>query len=265
MSEPQNEEWRPAADRDEWLRIREARARAHGRRTPVNRSEYVAERLAQISQGQPPGHRLGTKLELRNLCEVSVGTFNEGVKLAQSRGYITSRSGPGGGIFVAELPPIVLLGNSVLALDGDAASVADAVRMRDALDPLLVDDALWHSSATDIRDLKSLLRDMATARDDGDGTAFVRANWALHARIAQISPSEMIKSVYLSLLEIVESQTLSVSGTATAPLLDYIAERFRLHERLVDAIESRDSDQAQQLLNEHANAVRPGALETSPW
>jgi len=31
---------------------------------------------------------------------------------------------------------MVRLGNSMLALDDDAASVADAVRLRDALDPL---------------------------------------------------------------------------------------------------------------------------------
>lgn len=245
------------ADRAEWRRIEKARANARGYRngSPANRSEYVAERLAAMAQGKPPGRLLGTKKDLRIECGVSVGTLNEGVKLAQSRGYVTSRSGPGGGIFVAERSPMVRLGNSMLALDGDAASVADAVRMRDALDPLLVDDALWNSSAIDIRDMRILLQDMARARDDYDPIAFVRANWALHARIAEVSPSAVIKSVYLSSLEIIESHTLSVSGTAEKPLPDYIESRYRLHERLVDAIEAHDGDLAQLLITEHANAL----------
>lgn len=37
---------------------------------------------------------------------------------------------------------MVRLGNSMMALDKDAASFAGVVRLRDEIDPLLVDDAL---------------------------------------------------------------------------------------------------------------------------
>jgi DNA-binding FadR family transcriptional regulator len=132
------------ASPEDWRRIRAAALGPSQPGATVTRSEYAARILAQLAERSSPGERLGTKVDLRESCGVSVGTFNEAVKLAQSRGYITARTGPGGGIFAAERSPIVRLGNSVLALSGDATTVADAVRIRDALDPLLVEDALWH-------------------------------------------------------------------------------------------------------------------------
>jgi DNA-binding FadR family transcriptional regulator len=201
-----------------------------------SRAEYAARILERLAEEAEPGERLGTKVDLRARCDVSVGTFNEAVKLAQSRGCIVSRSGPGGGIFAAERSPIVRLGNSVLALD-----------------PLLVEDALWHSSAVDIREMRSCLDDMAAARDAGDPVAFVRANWALHRRIAEVSPSAILRSVYISLLELIDTHTRGVGGTETAPLPDYVAARYLLHEHLVDAIERREHAEAQRLIQQHNN------------
>ena len=244
----------PTVDREEWQRLSAVRRRDAS--AVVSRSEYVAERLARLAENRAPGERLGTKVALRELCDVSVGTFNEGVKLAQSRGYITSRSGPGGGIFAAALTPIVRLGNSVLALDSEAASVADAVRMRDALDPLLIEDVVWHSSATDVQELRALLAGMAAALEAGDAVAFVRANWALHARIARISPNVLLRSVYLSLLEIVMTQTLALTPAEEGDLPAYFPTRNELAEQLVDAIEAHEHDAATRLVLEHNEMLK---------
>lgn len=217
----------------------------------ANRSEYAAALLAKLAERTEPGARMGTKVELRELCRVSVGTFNEAVKLAQSRGYVNSRPGPGGGIFAVEQSPIVRLGNSVLALDGSATSVAEAVRMRDVLDPLLVEDALQHSSASDIDAMRVCLSGMQAAIDAGDPTAFTRNNWALHARIAEVSPGAILRSVYTSLLELIEQHTLGVRESESEPLPEFIASRYALHVSLVDAIESGDRARALELIREH--------------
>ena len=119
---------------------------------------------------------------------MSVGTFNEALRIAQSRGVVLVRPGPGGGVFAAAQSPMVRLGNSVLALDGDQTSVAEAIRIRDALDPLLIEDALWHASPADIAEMREILAEMAAAADRLDGIGFVHANWSLHARIAAVSP-----------------------------------------------------------------------------
>lgn len=235
----------PALRRTDWER------RANRSQT---RPEQAAEQLAKLAMSCQPGERLGTKDDLRVTCGVSVGTFNEALRMVQARGLVSVRSGPGGGLFATEQSPMVRLGNSMLALGDEAASVADAFRLRHALDPLLVEDALEHASAHDIAALRAELDQMKLAAAKGDGNGFVRANWALHARIAEISPSAMLRSFYLNLLEITESHVLAVVPEDDQ-LHEYAQNRYEVHAALIDAIASHDV-RALHLLREH-NAGGP--------
>jgi DNA-binding FadR family transcriptional regulator len=217
----------------------------------LSRAAEAATVLIELAETRPPGSRLGTKAELRQLCDVSVGTFNEALKLVQSRGSIVLRPGPGGGLFVREQSPIVRLGNSILALDEDETSVGEAVRLRNALDPLLIDDALEHATEEDFSHMRRALADMGDAAESNDSLTFVRANWKLHAAIADASPQRILRNIYLALLRIVEQHTLSVLPSAVQPLPEYINERYRLHCDLVDAIASRDQASARELIARH--------------
>jgi DNA-binding FadR family transcriptional regulator len=230
----------PALRRSDWER-RSNRGQS--------RPDQAAEQLAAMAMESEPGERLGTKDELRATCGVSVGTFNEALRMVQARGLVTVRSGPGGGLFASRQSPMVRMGNSMLALGDEAASVADAFRLRHALDPLLVEDALDHASAHDIAALRAELDQMKVATGSGDGAAFIRSNWALHARIADISPSAMLRSFYLNLLEITESHLLAVMPE-DEQLGDYARGRYELHVALVDAIADHDQ-RALDLLQEH--------------
>jgi DNA-binding FadR family transcriptional regulator len=224
-----------------------------------SRAEFAADVLMRLADAARPGERMGSREELRARCQVSVGTFNEALRIAQSRGVITVRPGPGGGLFAAEQPPMVRLGNSVLALDADETTVAEAVRIRDALDPLLIDDALWHASPADLAGLREIVLDMSRAADGGDALGFVHANWRLHAAIAAVSPSPVLRSLYTSLLDLIESHTISVLPAQEQPLPDYIAHRYAMHAALIDALADRDRERAMKLIAEHntTNAARP--------
>lgn len=233
--------------------------RADWERRPTRsqtRPEQAAEELAKRAMSSQPGQRLGTKEELRASCGVSVGTFNEALRMVQSRGLVTVRSGPGGGLFASQPSPLVRFGNAMLGLEEDAASVADAFRLRHALDPLVVHDALEHASAHDIAALRAALDQMKVAADSGDSAALIHANWALHARLAEISPSAMLRSFYLNLLEITDSHLLTAQPVADKPLPEFMNHRYRLHVALVDAIAAHDP-QALTLMQEHNS--------TGPW
>jgi DNA-binding FadR family transcriptional regulator len=232
----------------------------------VSRGESAAAQLIAIAEAAVPGDRLGSKEELRARCAVSVGTFNEAIRIAQSRGVVSVRPGPGGGVFAAAQSPMVRLGNSVLALDTDHTPVAEAVRIRDALEPLLIEDALWHASPADIAGMREILADMAAAAARQDPDGFVRANWALHARVAAVSPHQVLRSLYVNLLELIESHTLAVLPDRERPLLAYIADRHALHAQIVDAIEDRDRERALALVARHktANALLDAKVPTTP-
>ena len=217
-----------------------------------SRAEQAADRVAGLAAGAPPGTRLGTKEEVRARCDVSVGTFNEALRLLQARELITVRPGPGGGLFVADRPPVVRLGNSLLKLDTGQATVGDAIRIRDALDPLLIEDALWHASPADLAVLRGHLAPMAEALASQDAVAFVHANWQLHAQLAAVSPNQMLRALYGALLDLIEGHTLSVLPAGETPLPGYLEERYRLHADLVAALERRDSAEARRLIAAHS-------------
>jgi len=241
----------------DWRRHQQPAAARPTARLP--RAESAAAQLIAIANAAEPGDRLGAKEELRAQCEVSVGTFNEAIRIAQSRGIISVRPGPGGGVFAAAQSLMVRLGNSVLALDAADTPVAEAVRIRDALDPLLIEDALWHASPADIAELRELLADMLLAAQRRDHIAFIHANWSLHARIAAISPNPMLRSLYISLLDQIESHTLAVLPAGEQPLDEYVASRQALHAAMIDALERRDREAALRLTVAHntSNLVPP--------
>lgn len=255
----------PALRRGDWERAALAAGRADGgggaRQT---RTELAAARLAAIAGAATPGDRLGSKDALRAQCGVSVGTFNEAIRLLQARKLVTVRPGPGGGLFAAEPSPMVRLGNSVLALDAEQTSVADAVRIREALDPLIIEDALWHASPADLAQLRAQVQRMSEAAEARDPIAFIRANWGLHAQIAAVSPHVMLRSLYTSLLDLIESHTLSVLPVSEQPLLEYVAQRYRLHARLVEAIADRDTALALRLIAEQNTTDQLSPRPTTP-
>lgn len=215
---------------------------------PVDRAvEIITEKASKLAAGE----RLGTKIALQSECGVSKGSFNEAIRLLQHRGVITLRPGPGGGIFAAEPAPLVRLGNSLLELSQAATTVDDAIHIRDALEPLLIAEAVSHSSLADIDCLWFWIARMTACVEADDAKGFLEANWSLHRRIAEITPNQMLRSIYLNLMSIIDEHTVNVRSTEEAPLDEYIAERLQLHIDIVKAIADRDPARAAELMKRH--------------
>lgn len=211
----------------------------------------AADVVTELATSVAPGTRLGTKDELRARCGVSVGTFNETLRLLQTRGVVTVQRGPGGGLFAAEQTPMARLAQSVLALDSAQEDVTEALRIRNALEPLLWQDALWHGSPADMKDLRALLAPMEEAAASEDAVEFVRASWRLHARVADITPSALLRSLYVNLLDLVERHAQDVRPQDGVPLGHHMRDRCRLHGEMVDALEDRDEKAVARLLAQH--------------
>ncbi|MBC2879669.1 MULTISPECIES: FCD domain-containing protein [Streptomyces] len=202
------------------------------RASAPSRAETAADRVADRVARSRPGARLGTKEELRAECGVSVGTFNEALRLLQTRGLVTVRPGPGGGLFAAQPPPAGPRRDAwTEALDGQRPD--EAVRVRDALDPLLVSDALWHASPADVAGLRRLLAPLAEAAGAADPAAFAQADRRLRSSLAALAPGALLRSLYEGLLPLAErADAAADSGSLRA--------RLDRRTALVDALDARD-------------------------
>lgn len=227
----------------------------------VTRAEALARRLEQqiSTEALPDGTRLGTKGELRERFGVSVGTVNEAIRVLETRGIIASRPGPGGGLFVASPSPQVRLSHLILGFRDGGDTRADCLAVRNALEPLIAEEARLHHDERDIVELRAILAQMAVAGDDA--RAFLEANWALHRRMAEITPNAVLRSVYLTLMDYVESAVEQVVPDAVFRS----RQSLRVHEALIDAIAARDRAKVARAVKRHAPAtgVAPRAHRSS--
>jgi len=172
--------------------------------TRLPRSEALARHLEEmiIEQGLHPGHRLGSRTELRHRFQVAAATVSEALRILEARGVAQTRPGPGGGVFVAASSTRVHFRSMVLGFKVDGALYADVLVVRNALEPLVCHDALRNCSLRDTAGLRAIVEEMAAATHDA--SEYMSANWRLHRRLANMSPNPALKSMYLTLLEFVE-------------------------------------------------------------
>ncbi|MBY3555593.1 FadR family transcriptional regulator [Modestobacter lapidis] len=197
------------------------------------------------------GEWIATKAELREQTGLAAATISEGIRLLQARGQVTVRPGPGGGLFVASVSPLVRLGHTLVSVQGEAVDLLDALTVREGLEPLVAVDAARHRSAADIVELRALVARMAEALHDPEG--FLRANWRLHERIARISANVVLRTLYLGLAGFLEEQALAIAaGVDEEEHALHKEQRLRLHQDLVEAIAAADVEEAERVGRRHA-------------
>ncbi|MFF0725393.1 FadR/GntR family transcriptional regulator [Streptomyces sp. NPDC004134] len=214
-----------------------------------SRAEAVAKRIeGRIAEHSlPSGHKLGTKESLRREYDVAAATFSEAVRLLVSRGTVSVRPGVKGGIFVASPPALVRLGRKMLELSGDSVSVSDCLVVRDNLEPLVAQEAMRHRTDADLAELRRLAEEMAV---EGLSAAdYLAANWALHRRIAEITPNQILRHTYVSLLEFVASRLRGVTADEPSRINP---EGPAVHRELVEAIASGSRQRLDAAMEAHA-------------
>ncbi|MDJ0396396.1 FCD domain-containing protein [Rhodococcus sp. G-MC3] len=229
----------PAASRDLWLPPAEMPTRVT---IGGSRAETAAGQIARLAATAQAGERIGSKDDLRKLCGFSVGTMNEAIKLAQARGVITSRPGPGGGIFACDPSPLSRMNGWFRAAADDSYAFAEAVQIRDAIAPLLVDEVLRQMTLDDQDVLAERLWEVRRARNSLAVSDFIWACWALHQYVAGIGKSQLLDTLYLSIMDVGTSYLRAVLEARESRVhLDGLAQ---VMEDLVAALELRDRDAA---------------------
>src|ERR671932_541546 len=213
------------------------------------RAEQLAAALdARIrSRGLAAGEPVGTLDSLRAETGLGYATVSEAVRLLRDRGVLEIRPGRGGGLFVADGGPVVRLRHTLLSVVEEPRTVADAIELRDHIEVLIDVGAARHRTDRDVAELRDQLQRMRTA-PDWDG--FMCANWALHERIAAISPNEMARAVYTSTLGHLNAASSRVDENDPGAV-DYRTGRYQVHVDLVEAIADGDESAVRAAVARH--------------
>ncbi|WP_020499823.1 FadR/GntR family transcriptional regulator [Sciscionella marina] len=219
----------------------------------MTRAEAVGQHVRReiAERGLRPGQLIGTKTDIRASVGVAKATMNEAVRLLESQGVVAVRPGPGGGLFVAQHDPVVRLGQSLLTVDAEPVRVADAVVVRELLEPRIIVDAAEHRTQDDIVAITAQSEALADVVDDPN--AFVHAVWELHRTFARITPNRILRETYLSMLRFIDAETLGVGSVEEdTSHRRYKRSRLRLHQRIAKAVVAGNLDRAADLAREHA-------------
>lgn len=125
----------------------------------AKRSDQVADALKQLIADHQlkPGDRLPQEKELMLQFTASKGTVREALKVLETQGLIITRTGPGGGAFVADVPPdraMSLLANYFYFKD---ITIHDIYQLRVNLEPELAASVVGRLSPEDFQRLQTTM------------------------------------------------------------------------------------------------------------
>jgi DNA-binding FadR family transcriptional regulator len=208
----------------------------------------VEERIA--AAGLQPGARLGTRTELRELLAVAPSTVSETIKLLEARGRVVTRTGPGGGVFVAEPSVGLRLARSMMQVSGSEVEVAYALEVRDALESAVIVSAA--EAARPPAELVGMHGAMQALRDATETAEFYRRNLEFHAEVADLCLNPILRTIYRSLLEVVQAQDPKLALLPGQNAAKLRAQRTKVHQDVTDAVALGDVAAARTAAIAHA-------------
>ncbi len=222
--------------------------------SPISDNRALSERIislisdAIIGGELRPGDRLPSERELAQQLRVSRTVVRDAVKTLAGRGLVRVKHGAG--IFVAapEDEP-----SALLSLRG--AGLNDLFEIRKALE---VKAAGWAAERHGPHHLQRLHEIVEDARRHADDLEVLSKRDAqFHCAVAEASRNLVLVRVMLMLLDLLEDarrETLSIPGRAELSIED--------HERVIQAIEARDTEGARQAMLEHLNSVEESLMDS---
>ena len=222
-----------------------------GSKRSLKASERLAREIARtiVDGDLDEGDRLPHERDMLEQLDVGRATLREALRLLESWGLVTIRTGPGGGPVVRRPQPQDFADQLSLMLHFHQFTLADVSDARLALEPQVARLAAEKISKAEIDALKKTIDVMREHLDDED--VFFEQNRIFHSTIADASGSRIIQIFQDSLKEIGEGASAGVQYSA--PQFQVILDS---HSRIVDALEAGDPDLASREMYSHLNEGR---------
>jgi DNA-binding FadR family transcriptional regulator len=218
---------------------------ASRRRTP-KQSELIARDLASyiVNSNLPAGTPLPPEREMVQSMGVGRTTLREALRLLETRGVLTIRSGPRGGPIVCRPDPRDLSEGLSLMLQFEKADLTVMMDARSALEP-----AAARLAATSISpEVLDLLRETnrLIAENANDLEAFFPLNREFHRLVAEASGNLVVRIFVESIMSIADGQSAGIIYRKAQ--VDAIVEA---HQLVIDALAAGDPQAAEAAMNAH--------------
>ena len=156
--------------------------------TVISRSEKKSERLARILIDQckqlEPGTLLASEASMAEAFGVGRTTLREALRLLEVNGFITVKTGLGGGAYVSEVSPANYARMSSLFFQAKDVTGRQLTQARDLIEPLMV-----NFLATDLSDeARARIEQVLAEHQRKDAAApenFIRISRSMHSTLAQ--------------------------------------------------------------------------------
>lgn len=209
-------------------------------------SERVARQLVSyiIDEEIPEGTTLPPERLMLKSLNVGRTTLREALRLLETRGVITMRSGPGGGPIVRKPRPQDLSEALTLTLQYETASFLDVMDARLWLEPTLARLAASNVTEEALDSLRAANAEIASA--DANLDAFSGGNQAFHSIIAALCGNVVLEIFAATLMAIGDGRMVGISyGKKHTQAI------AKAHEVIIDALAAGDPDAAQASMEVH--------------
>lgn len=199
-----------------------------------------------VDQGWPVGELVGSEAKLMARHEASRAVVREAIRLLEFHQVVSTRRGPGGGVFVAA-PSIDAVAEAMAVhLDFQGIDRQQLFEVRCALELATVEMA---ATSFDDRRIERLHNALATERDAGIEDVG-DASYAWHGMIAELTDNRAVLLFVLVLIRLTDER-------ASVPSADSAALVWHAHSAIVSAIAEHDPQRAQRRMRRHLDAITP--------
>lgn len=233
---------------------------ARKRKRPDITADTIRDRIMESDLS--PGDRIPSGWLDPDALKVSRGTLREALKLLEFQGLVTTRTGPGGGAFIAAIAPE----NALRMLDNlflfSPPTLADIYQMRMLIEPELAASAATGPLPGDaFRALQDKIRLYEEEPVSGEDEYRQRlAELDFHAELARHSPNRVLGFVAVFLLSLLRDLAVCREiYQLPNPALRESGLNYQV--RLLRAIKAGDAEKAREIMREHMHEAARYMLE----
>ncbi|QRM46652.1 FadR/GntR family transcriptional regulator [Rhizobium sp. BG4] len=220
----------------------------------VNRGPHLSTLVAssisrEIAQGRlRPGDQLPTEQQLAQTFGVSRNVVREAIARLRSEGRIWSQQGRGA--FVADQPNA-----TVLTIDYEALQQANAFQSLFELRGILeVEAAALAAKRRTADDLSAMKEALVTMRDAPYGSVmWLKTDLEFHKTVAAATGNVYMVQFLMFVSERVRESILASGNQQRSE--DLAAVTLGEHQRILDAIEAGDGDEARDAMRDHLHGA----------